>query len=83
MIIILGTNVHGSETVFYDGKKMNEIEKIHVLKHSHGRCVVGAFDKILYKVSIWTGNRAVLYFILHKSTFFILYIAVQYFMTNI
>ena len=34
VIIILGTDVHGGETVFYDGKNMNEIRKrAHVLKH--------------------------------------------------
>ena len=31
--------------------------------------MVGASDKILHKGSIWTGHRAVLYFIFHKSTF--------------
>ena len=49
---------------------MNDIGKIaHVLKHSHRRCVIGAFDKILPEGSIWTGRRAVLSFILHKSIF--------------
>ena len=49
---------------------MIDIGKIaHVLKHSHGRCVVGAFDKSLHDGSIWAGHRAVLYFILHKSIF--------------
>ena len=49
---------------------MNDIGKIaHVLKHSHGRCVIGSFDKILHEGSIWTGHRAVLSFILHKSIF--------------
>ena len=49
VIIILGTNVHGGETVFYYGEKMNDIGKIaHVMKHSHGRYLVGAFDKILH-----------------------------------
>ena len=55
---------------FYDGENMNEIVKIaHVLKHSHGRCVVGPFDKILHEGSIWNGHRSVLSFILHKSIF--------------
>ena len=31
--------------------------------------MVGALDKILHEGSIWTGHRAVLYFILHKSIF--------------
>ena len=69
-IIILGTDVNGGETVFYDGEKINDIGKrAHVLNHSHGRCVIGSFDKILYEGSIWNGHRAVLSFILHKSTF--------------
>ena len=70
VIIILETDVHGGESVFYDGEKMNDIGKrAHVLKHSHGKRVVGAFDKILHEGSIWTGHRAVLSFILHKSIF--------------
>ena len=70
MIIILGTYVHCGEAVFNDGEKMNEIGKIaHVLKHSHGKRVVGAFDKILHEGSIWNGHRAALLFILHKSIF--------------
>ena len=70
VIIILGTDVHGGETVFYYGDKINDIGKrAHVLNNSHGRCVVGSFDKILHKGSIWTGRRALLYFILHKSIF--------------
>ena len=49
VIIILGTDVHGGETVFYDGENMNDIGKrAHVLKHSHGRCVIGYFDKFLH-----------------------------------
>ena len=56
VIIILGTDVHGGETA-------------HVLKHSHGRCVIGSFDKILHEGSLWTSHRAVISFILHKSIF--------------
>ena len=49
VIIILGTDVNGGETVFYDGENMNDIGKIaHVLKNSRGRCVIGSFDKILH-----------------------------------
>ena len=69
-MIILGTDVNGGETIFYYGEKMNDIEKrAHVLKHSHGRCVIVFFDKILHEGSIWTGHIAVLQFILHKSIF--------------
>ena len=49
VIIILGTNVDGGETAFYDGDNMNDIGKIaHVLKHSHGRCVSCSSDRILH-----------------------------------
>ena len=67
MIIILGTDVNGGKTVFNDVENMNDIGKrAHVLKHSHGRCVIGDLDKILHEGSIWTGHRAFLLFILHK-----------------
>ena len=50
VIIILGTDVNGGETVFYDGEKINDIGKrAHVLNHSHGRCDIGYFDKILHE----------------------------------
>ena len=49
---------------------MNDIVKrAHVLKHSHGRCVIGFFDKILHEGSLWTGCRTLISFILHKSIF--------------
>ena len=55
---------------FLYGENMKEIGKReHVLKHSHGRCVIGSFDKILYEGSLWTGHRAVISFISHKSIF--------------
>ena len=61
VIITLGTDVNGGETVFNDGENMNDIGKrAHVLKHSHGRCVIGSFDKIIHEGSIWTVHRAVL-----------------------
>ena len=70
MIIILGTDVNGGETFFYDGNIMKDIGKIaHVLKHSHERCFIVYFDKNLYEGSIWTGHRYILSFILHKSIF--------------
>ena len=70
VIIILRTHVHGGETGLYDGENVNDIGKIaHVLKNSHGRCVVGPFDKVLNEIYIWTGHRYVIYFTLHKSIF--------------
>ena len=59
--MFLGTDVNGGEIVFYDVENINDIGKrSHVLKHSHGRCVIGYFDKILHEGSIWTGHIAVL-----------------------
>ena len=55
---------------FIAREKMNDIGKIvHVMKHSHGRCVVGAFDKNLHEGSIWNGHRYVISLISHKSIF--------------
>ena len=52
---------------FLNGDKINDIGKrAHVLKHSNGSSVVHNFDKMLHEGSIWTGHRAVLFFILHK-----------------
>ena len=58
------------KTVFLNGITMNDIgKKSHVLKHSHGGCVVGVLDKKLHELSIWNRPRSVLSFILHKSIF--------------
>ena len=57
---------------------MNEIgERAHVLKHSHKRYVVGAFDKILNEGSIWNGTD--MFYILSYTNiyFFTLYIMVK------
>ena len=48
VIITLGTDVNGGETVFY-GMTMNDTwKRAHVLKNSHGSCVVGSFDIIFH-----------------------------------
>ena len=63
---------------------MNDIGKIaHVLKHSHGRCVVGVLDKILYEGLF--GMVIDIFYLLSSINkyFFTLYIMVQSFMTNI
>ena len=58
VIIALRTNVNGSKTLF-NGTTMNDIGGTeHVFNHSHGRCVVGAFDK-KNEGYIWTEHRAV------------------------
>ena len=46
---------------FYDGENIYDIGlRVHVLKHSQGRCVIGAFDKILHEGYILTSHRSVL-----------------------
>ena len=50
VITILGTDVNGGETFLYDGDNMNDIGKrAHVLKLSHGRCVLRSHDKCYMK----------------------------------
>ena len=49
-IIMLGKWFRGNETVFVWNKNKLYGEKLRVLMHSHGRCVVGAFGRILTKV---------------------------------
>ena len=57
VIIVLVKDVRGGESFFLNGMNMNDIRKIaHVLKYSHGRCVVGALDKILHDGYICTGT---------------------------
>ena len=83
MIIVLGTDVHGGEKVFY-GMTIDYIGKrSHIIKHSHVRCVVGAFDKNLHEGYIWNGPRDIISFPSTNQYFFTLYIMVQNFMTNI
>ena len=49
---------------------MKYIGKIsQVLKHSHGSCVVVAFDKNLHEGYIWSVYRDVSSFILHQYIF--------------
>ena len=55
---------------FFDGENINDVGKrAHVLKHSHGKCFIGSFDKMLHEVSLWNGHRASISFILHISIF--------------
>ena len=78
------TNVHGGEIVFNDGENMHDIGKgSPVMNNSHGRCVVGPFDKSLHEGSISTGRRAVLSLSSTNQHFFTLYIMVKYLMKNI
>ena len=42
VIITLGGNISGGDTVFYDGVKISDLEsRAHILKHLHGRMIFG------------------------------------------
>ena len=84
MIITLGTDVNGGETVVFNGMAIWDIsKKLHVIKHSHGRCVVGAFDSFCTKDLFGLGTE--LYYILSYTniSFSAFYIMVQSSMTDI
>ena len=46
VIIIMSENISGGDTVFYDGVKTSDLGiRSHVLKHLHGRMILGLFEK--------------------------------------
>ena len=66
-VTIIGNRCSWWRNIFLNANTMNDTGEIsQVLNNPHGRCVVGAFEKHLHEVSIWTGHISVLYFILHK-----------------
>ena len=53
VIITMGENISGGDTVFYDGVKTSDLgSRAHVLKHIHGRMVFGPFDVFLSRYSL-------------------------------
>ena len=84
VIIILGTDVHGGETDFFDGENINDVGKrAHKLKHSHGRCIIGSVDKIYTKDLFGLVIELLYHLSSTNQYFFTLSIMVQDFMTNI
>ena len=70
VIIPVGKYISGGDTVFYNGVKISELgSRAHILKHSHGRMIFGPFEKIYHEVTLWSGYRSVIYFILTKQIF--------------
>ena len=46
VIITLGGNIIGGDTVFYDGVITSDLGRgAHLLKHSHARMIFGPFEK--------------------------------------
>ena len=69
-IVTLGTNVHGGDTILNDVICVYDLgQRTHVLKHLHGRCIVGPFERVFHEISLWRRNRAIVSFIFHKSIF--------------
>ena len=67
VIITVGKDISGGDTVFYYGVKTSDLEsRSHILKHLHGRMISGPFEKVYHEVTLWSGYRAVIFFILTK-----------------
>ena len=72
--------MHVDPKKFFNIMNMKDTGKrTHVLKHSHGRCVVGAFDKKLHEGSIFIGPRTVLSLYSTNRHLLTLYIMVHIF----
>ena len=73
VIIKLGKDIIGGDTVFYDGVKSCDFGNIaNILKNSHGRMVYGPFEKVFREGTLWSGYRYVISFILKKIPSFLL-----------
>ena len=70
VIITMGTNIIGKDTMFYDRVKISDLgNRAHVLKHLHDRMIFGPFEKSFHEGSLWRVPRAVISFILKKQIF--------------
>ena len=70
VIITLGKDISGGDTMFYDGVKSYDFgSRAHILKHLHGRMVLVPFEKVFHEGTLWSGYRAVISFILTKQIF--------------
>ena len=70
VIMTLGKYICGGDTVFYDGVKPSDFgSRAHILKHLHVRMIFGPFEKVFHEGTLWSGYRAVIYFILTKQIF--------------
>ena len=70
VIITLGKDISRGDTVLYDGMKPSEFgSRAHTLKNLHGRMVFGPFEKVFHEGTLWSGYRAIIYFILAKEIF--------------
>ena len=53
--------------MFYDGVKQTDlVKRAQILKHLHGRIIMGTFERCFQKGSIWRGHIAVISFVLTR-----------------
>ena len=70
IIITVGKDIIGGETVLYDGVKTSDLgSRAHILKHLHGRRIFGPFETVFQEGTLWSGYRALISFILTKTIF--------------
>ena len=68
VIITLGENISWGGTVSYDRVKHIDLGKRnHVLKHLHGRMILGPFERFFHEGFLWRGYRAVISFMISKQ----------------
>ena len=67
-IIIVGKDISGGDTVFYDELKTSDLgSRAHILKYLCGRMIFGPFEKVFHEGTLWSGYRSVISFILTKT----------------
>ena len=70
VIITLGKDISGGDTMLYDGVESSDFgSRAHILKHLHGIMVFGPFEKVFHEGTLWSGYRAVISFIPTKRNF--------------
>ena len=70
VIITVVKDISRGGSVFYDGLKTSDFgSRAHILKHLHGRIIFGTFEKVFREGTLWSGYRAIIYFILTKKIF--------------
>ena len=73
VIITLGNNMRGGNTVFYDGLKSTDLgSRAHILKKLHGIMIFGPLF-LTHEVNLCRGPRSVISLIITKQIFLHLY----------
>ena len=84
VIITVGKDISGGDTVFYDGVKKSELgSRAYILKYLHGIMIFGPFEKVFHEGTLWSGYRAVVSFILTKQIYLHFFCHRYRFITNI